>query len=105
MIKWSRELGDVYQLQMGNFRYVVLSSDVAVKVYTHFSIPMPIDGRKSWIRILPLLRPENPVQWHLTLYLEATECCLCLTVLLSSQINLPNQATTGDESGKLFMVS
>jgi hypothetical protein len=31
-IGWARELGEIYQLQMGNFRYVILSSDVAVKV-------------------------------------------------------------------------
>jgi hypothetical protein len=47
-INWSNELGEVYQLQMGNFKFIVLSSDVAVKVY-HLNPLSRI--RKSWIAI------------------------------------------------------
>ena len=41
LINWTRELGEIYQLQMGNFRYVVVSSDVAVKV---IGVPLVTDN-------------------------------------------------------------
>jgi hypothetical protein len=31
-VDWSKELGEIYQLQVGVHRYVILSSDIAVKV-------------------------------------------------------------------------
>jgi hypothetical protein len=40
LINWTREFGEIYQLQMGNFRYVVVSSDVAVKV---IGVPLTTD--------------------------------------------------------------
>jgi hypothetical protein len=35
LVKWAREYGEIYQIQMGNQRWVILSSPEAVKVSEH----------------------------------------------------------------------